>query len=442
MDMAVKRKNRILAFVTTVVVTVSLSAGLLMSSMRDGETEVYSDIKTFFSPTDPDAVFYDEATRTTINYEVEDTEPDDKQQPETVDKSEIERIDDTFVAQYFLDYLSDAEQNAYHQLFKGITQFEETINIENNVLRQDDIGDFIVLFTSANPYVNYLAGNYTISLNKKGFVTSVNVGYSMPKEKADAQREELDRKIKQIIDGMSWTMGEYEKVKYLHDYIVKNCVYDDKADQPYSAYGCLVDGKCVCEGYAKALLALCDKAGIKAVSVVGKAGETGEGQGHIWNKVMINDKWYDFDVTWDDPVSEIGDNYVRYDYFALCDDEFERNHTPDKNRYMNYPNALSGDADYFVMNDLVCDDGRTADETMEKAVEFAVRRGDKFARIKCTDKDAYEKAYEKLFDSKEGTSEMFRVLNKVFEKRGMDKADKYSIIKNDEVYTITVRFDG
>jgi hypothetical protein len=37
---------------------------------------------------------------------------------------------------------------------------------------------------------------------------------------------------------------------------------------------------------------------------------------------------------------------------------------------------------------------------------------------------------------------MFRVLNKVFEKRGMDKADKYSIIKNDEVYTITVRFDG
>lgn len=442
MDMAVKRKNRILAFVTTVVVTVSLSAGLLMSSMRDGETEVYSDIKTFFSPTDPDAVFYDEATRTTINYEVEDTEPDDKQQPETVDKSEIERIDDTFVAQYFLDYLSDAEQNAYHQLFKGITQFEETINIENNVLRQDDIGDFIVLFTSANPYVNYLAGNYTISLNKKGFVTSVNVGYSMPKEKADAQREELDRKIKQIIDGMNWTMGEYEKVKYLHDYIVKNCVYDDKADQPYSAYGCLVDGKCVCEGYAKALLALCDKAGIKAVSVVGKAGETGEGQGHIWNKVMINDKWYDFDVTWDDPVSEIGDNYVRYDYFALCDDEFERNHTPDKNRYMNYPNALSGDADYFVMNDLVCDDGRTADETMEKAVEFAVRRGDRFARIKCTDKDAYEKAYEKLFDSKEGTSEMFRVLNKVFEKRGMDKADKYSIIKNDEVYTITVRFDG
>ena len=166
----------------------------------------------------------------------------------------------------------------------------------------------------------------------------------------------------------------------------------------------------------------------------------GDGSDHAWNRVAVNGVWLYIDVTWDDPVCDISDRYVRYDYFGLDDEQFERNHQPDKNRYMYYPGANSTRADYYVVNELVCDDGREADTTMKKAVDIAVKRNEGYARIKCTDKDAYVHAYEKLFSTDEGTSRMFGLLNEVFSETGRDDAVSYSIIKNDEVYTITVRF--
>ena len=439
MTMAVKKKNRILAFAMTAVVAVSLAGGLTVGRSREGEA--YEEIKTFFSSPDPDAVFYNEATRTTINYEVE--EKQEKNAADNVTKEDFEEINDTYVSEYFLDYLTEKEQTVYHQIYKGVHDFEETIKIENNVLKQDDVGDFIVLFTVSNPYLNYIGGSYTISLNKKGYVTGVNVQYSRTKEQAREERKELNKKIDSILEGIKKDMSQYEKVKYLHDYIITNCTYDDQSEQPYSAYGCLVQGRCVCEGYAKAMLALCDRAGINAIPVIGQAGETGNGQGHIWNKIMIDDKWYDFDVTWDDPVGDMGSEYIRYDYFGIDDDEFEKNHTPDNNKFMHYPDARSEDADYFVVNDVLCNDGRIADETMKKAIEIAVKNGDGLARIKCTDKDAYIHALQKLFDTDEDgdTPRMFSLLNEALSKKKDDPVMKYSMIQNDETYTITVRFE-
>ena len=390
--MAVKRKNRILVLAMTAVVTIFIAGGAYAGLNR--YEEVYKDVKMYFSSADTNEVFYNQATRTTINYEVEEkSENKTEKTPPRVTKEEFDSINNAYVSQYFLDFLDEGDQKVYHQLYKGIYDFEKSIPIENNVLKQDDVGDFIVLFTSSNPYVNYIGANYTIS------------------------------------------------VKYLHDYVVTHCTYDDKCPQPYSAYGCLVQGRCVCEGYTKAMLALCDKAGIKAIPVVGKAAETGDYQGHIWNKISISDKWYNFDVTWDDPTGEMGEKYIRYDYFGLTDKQMERNHTPDNNKYMSYPSAESSQANYFEINGLVCDDGRQAGETMEKAIMQAIESKEGLARIRCTDKDAYTHALETLFETENGTTGTFTVLNYLLESRNKKKVVSYSIINNDEAYTITVKFD-
>lgn len=438
--MAVKKKNRILVLAMTAVVTIFIAGGAYAGLNR--YEEVYKDVKMYFSSADTNEVFYNQATRTTINYEVEEkSENKTEKTPPRVTKEEFDSINHAYVSQYFLDFLDEGDQKVYHQLYKGIYDFEKSIPIENNVLKQDDVGDFIVLFTSSNPYVNYIGANYTISLNKKGYVTAVNVEYSLTKDEAESQRRELDRKIDSIISGITPGMSDYDKVKYLHDYVVTHCNYDDKCPQPYSAYGCLVQGRCVCEGYTKAMLALCDKAGIKAIPVVGKAAETGDYQGHIWNKISISDKWYNFDVTWDDPTGEMGEKYIRYDYFGLTDKQMERNHTPDNNKYMSYPSAESSQANYFEINGLVCDDGRQAGETMEKAIMQAIESKEGLARIRCTDKDAYTHALETLFETENGTTGTFTVLNYLLESRNKKKVVSYSIINNDEAYTITVKFD-
>ncbi len=60
----------------------------------------------------------------------------------------------------------------------------------------------------------------------------------------------------------------------------------------------------VCEGYARALKALCDRAGIHCVLVDGnaKTSLSGAAEAHMWCYVQVGESWYAIDVTWNDPV--------------------------------------------------------------------------------------------------------------------------------------------
>ncbi len=88
------------------------------------------------------------------------------------------------------------------------------------------------------------------------------------------------------------TGSEYDRILAAHHYLCANVVYDENAIHPHSAYGALVDGKCVCEGYAKAFKLLMEAMNIECDIVINAT--------HAWNEVLLNDKWYMVDVTNDD----------------------------------------------------------------------------------------------------------------------------------------------
>lgn len=67
----------------------------------------------------------------------------------------------------------------------------------------------------------------------------------------------------------------------------------------------------VCEGYARAFMALCNKLDIPCVLSTGDAKESrsSRGEAHMWNEVqMDNNLWYAVDVTWNDPLDSQGRN--------------------------------------------------------------------------------------------------------------------------------------
>ncbi|MCL1974835.1 MAG: S-layer homology domain-containing protein [Firmicutes bacterium] len=128
-----------------------------------------------------------------------------------------------------------------------------------------------------------------------------------------------------ITEGMS----EKEKVKALHDYLVLHTTYEktyyegretNAAHQPRYIF---TEGKGVCEAYAEAFKILMNAVGIECIMVPGEAG----GEDHAWNQVRVDGKWYNIDVTWDDP--DDGDK-IRYDYFCIPDSTFYKTHTVDK----------------------------------------------------------------------------------------------------------------
>ena len=137
-----------------------------------------------------------------------------------------------------------------------------------------------------------------------------------------------------------------DQIKKVHDYLIDTIEYDSSDGRNvYNVYGSLINGKAVCEGYARAFKDILDEMGIPCIIVCGVGtNRSGTTESHAWNYVKINDNWYAVDVTWDDPVisgyGKLTDN-IRYKYFLVGSDVFFEDHVEDGNiveeYYFKYP---------------------------------------------------------------------------------------------------------
>ena len=174
-------------------------------------------------------------------------------------------------------------------------------------------------------------------------------GLDIPKDREKAEKTaDKCRKILKQIKGKS----DYEKEKWIHDYLVKNIVYgypdDDQAadGDAFTTYGALIRGKCVCNGYAEAMKLLCDLSGIDCKMITGTAG----GENHAWNLVKLGEEWYHTDVTWDDPSPDVKGR-VLYTYFNVEETAIDKSHSWDDEWYRT---AAGKEYNYFRQTGKYC----------------------------------------------------------------------------------------
>lgn len=133
-------------------------------------------------------------------------------------------------------------------------------------------------------------------------------------------------------------MKDWERVLKIHDYLCETVTYDLKnyenhtvPKESYSVIGALKNQTAVCNGYALAFELLCETLGIEC-DFIGGTADNGDGSGyddHAWNQVKLDNKWYNIDVTWDDPIIENSTDkkdYKSYDYFLISDSELYADH--------------------------------------------------------------------------------------------------------------------
>ena len=105
-----------------------------------------------------------------------------------------------------------------------------------------------------------------------------------------------EAKVRQVIDEeIKDDMNDAEKILAIHNWLCLNCEYDFSFDNSsFYAYGAILNGKAVCNGYAMAFKLFMDKLGIECKHVSSVQLD------HAWNQVKIEDEWYWLDCTWDD----------------------------------------------------------------------------------------------------------------------------------------------
>ena len=169
-------------------------------------------------------------------------------------------------------------------------------------------------FSNINQLVNSFNEFATITSSYENGRIDVKIN----KKYTDEEIETISKEIDKLIDGLDINNVQdvKEKIKIFHDYIVSTNTYDTTREQTGesdyrsdSAMGTLFQGYSICSGYSDTLSIFLDKINVENYKIANDS--------HVWNIIKLDDKWYNIDLTWDDPVTNTGEQIVSHDYFMI-----------------------------------------------------------------------------------------------------------------------------
>ena len=284
---------------------------------------------------------------------------------ETPDIEEEVKVETKHVAVQLNSYyqyssLSTSEKEVYNALVDAIKNTTNVVNVQNKNISYNKGLSLLQKVLADNPQYFWVSKSTSILYNPQNNIVSSYILYYTDGKTTDtvdsnfnltstANREtinnqiiQLNSKIEEITNTIPIDATDIEKERLIHDYIVNTVTYDtsvaskvfeygDTLPHAFDIYGAAIEGKAVCEGYAKLFQYLCYCTGINSTQILG----TSEGSNHMWNAVKVDNEWYQIDVTWDDTNSA---TVPYYGFFNLTSDQMGIDHKSDSTN-INVPNC-------------------------------------------------------------------------------------------------------
>lgn len=156
---------------------------------------------------------------------------------------------------------------------------------------QRDVPEMYIL-SSTVPRSDYSTGMYY-----------ARVGYVNTPDKYLSELQQLEEAARSILAPIEEGMSEYERLLVLHDGFINWGDYGDMSGADAgNIRGALLNKRAVCEGFARAAVYLCQRAGIKCIYVNGQLHTSTVNDtwgNHAWNFVEVDGAWYVMDLTTD-----------------------------------------------------------------------------------------------------------------------------------------------
>ena len=209
--------------------------------------------------------------------------------------------------QYYYNHMNKAQQAAYHSILSGVKNLADEFQIP--ALEGEELYNVFFQMRLDHPEIFWVS-----SYKYRYYKDSPNLifipEYLFDKKKICEHQKAMTVRVEKLIRPAQ-KLSEWEKEKYVHDFICKNIRYDKlKKSYSHEIIGPLGQGVGVCEGIAKAVKVLLDALGVWCViAICGNNPETSE---------------------------------IRYDYFNLDDSQIFRDHEP-----LIAPAPHCGDHEHF-----------------------------------------------------------------------------------------------
>lgn len=201
------------------------------------------------------------------------------------------------------------------------TEYSDCLNdvkkITTNELTLSHINSYV------HPFNSFTSLNTTYY--ESGEV-NLKIDYLYTKKQIEEINKETDKIIATHVKKENTT---YDNIKILHDLIINTTKYDETKNETGTsnydssiAWGVLFNHYATCNGYTDTMAILLTKMGIKNYKIETTSDDISyRSNGHVWNAVFLDNKWLHLDLTWDDPVSSDGKDYLYHKYFLVNNKE-------------------------------------------------------------------------------------------------------------------------
>ena len=299
-------------------------------------------------------------------------------------------------------YQETAEQSAVLELYGEICGELEagSSQIEFYGVDEDSVVQAYLSVIGQHPEFFWLGNGYFYEVSENGDQKKVTLIPEMSEE-LRKNKEQFDALVEKIVRETATEENLFQQVRFIHDYLVENTVYDqdtyevvskttahDKIYPATTAYGCLVEGKAVCSGYAAAFQLLANRLGYECGRVTGSKIS---GESHEWNYIKLDDEYYYIDVTWDDPITEENRDIKTYNYFCITSDELERSHRISKGQ--NIPDCNGTKFNYHRYFGLYFEEYK-----QELFLNLLTDSADSYVEVRFSTPNECNKAVQELFN--------------------------------------------
>lgn len=306
------------------------------------------------------------------------------------DFPELTVTEEEVAGDFYFQQLSAEEQTVYRELLQGVTAMEERIMLHAG--REDSPARVYEYLIYDRPELFWCSGSSQMTVYDD--YTEFYPEYTCTAEEKAVRQSEIDSAVSACLSGISDGASDYDRIRYVFEYLVNTVDYDESAPDNQNIYSALVGQRSVCAGYSRAAQYLLKDQGIECIYVIG----TAQGQdAHAWNIVNCGGAYYQMDVTFGDPVflaAENGEalpqNVINYDYLCCTDAEIAADH--EQSTEIAYPACVSEDLNYYRMNGMFYESYDP--QLLLSAMNDSVYAQESMFVCKFSDASVYEQAYE------------------------------------------------
>lgn len=330
------------------------------------------------------------------------TETIESEQTTETDKSESEETLEELPSIYYAYHTLDKEgQKLYLEIYRSLQRMEtdtavSTLDIDElNTVFQYVLADHPELFyVEGYQYTQYTTGDILTKLTFTGTYTMTWEDVQQTIQRIETVAEQMTAPLAQITD-------QYTIIRYLYDSLIIATEYDSNTENNQNIQSVFLDGRSVCQGYAKAMQYLLQKEGIQTLLVTGQT----NGEGHAWDLVLADGAYYYLDPTWGDAsyskAEESTENVripsINYDYFLVTTQELEKTHQLDES--IPLPECTADADNYYVREGLYLD--AYNEDWIKWIFEKARQSQTGYITMKCSNIEVYSQIKGKLIDEQE-----------------------------------------